>query len=326
MDIKDSIYGEFTIEPVLEELINTYEVERLKDIHQGGANYLVNQEWNVTRYEHSIGVMLFVRLMGGSISEQIAGLLHDISHTAFSHVVDFALDNKEENYHEKIFEKVIEGSGIPKILKKYGYDYREIVYDEAKWTILERSAPKLCADRIDYTLRDMFHYGVIPMKEIKPFLNSLTVVNGEVVINSIEMAEWFVEVYYKEVIGFFMNPLSIYANDRLSKAIKIALKTKEITLDDLSKDDNYVFDLLKKSNSEEIISLVEQLNNNVKVIEDYENYDIFQLNKMRTVDPSIFIDNKIYKASEKSDIVKALNANALEKFKRGAYVRIIKNK
>ena len=28
--------------------------------------------------------------------------------------------------------------------------------DEKKWTILERKAPKLCADRVDYTLRDMY--------------------------------------------------------------------------------------------------------------------------------------------------------------------------
>ena len=122
MNIKDSIYGEFIIEPVLEELINTKEVQRLKNIHQGGASYLVNPDWNVTRYEHSIGVMLLIRIMGGSIQEQIAGLLHDISHTAFSHVVDFALENKDENYHEKIFENIIENSMIPYILKNYGYN------------------------------------------------------------------------------------------------------------------------------------------------------------------------------------------------------------
>lgn len=326
MNIQDSVYGKFIIEPVFEELINTHEVQRLKNVHQGGASYLVNPKWNVTRYEHSIGVMLFIRLMDGSIKEQIAGLLHDISHTAFSHVVDFALNNKEEDYHEKIFEKIIEGSEIPNVLRKYGYDYREIVYDESKWTILEKSAPKLCADRIDYTLRDMFQYGFISKKEIKDFLEGLRVINGEVVINSIEIAEWFVDLYYKEVIGFFLDPLNVYAYDRLSKAIKIALNIKEITLDDLSKDDNYVFDLLKKSNFQDIIDLVEQLNYNVKVILDSENYDIYQLNKIRTIDPSIFIDNKICKASEKSKKIKTFNEDALEKCKKGVYVKILKNK
>ena len=65
MKITDSIYGEFKVEPILEELIKTKEVQRLKGIHQGGASYLINIEWNVTRYEHSVGTMLFIRIMGG---------------------------------------------------------------------------------------------------------------------------------------------------------------------------------------------------------------------------------------------------------------------
>lgn len=208
MKIKDCIYGEFDIEQVLEVLINTDEVQRLKNIHQGGASYLVNPMWNVTRYDHSIGAMLLISKMGGSIEEQIAGLLHDISHTAFSHVVDFALNNKEEDYHEKIYERIIEHSNIPNILKDFGYNYKNILYDEEKWTILEKSAPDLCSDRIDYTLRDMFSYGFISQEEVDIFLRNLRIVDGEIVINSIESAQWFVDVYYKEVIGFFIGYLS----------------------------------------------------------------------------------------------------------------------
>ncbi len=70
--------------------------------------------------------MLLIKLLGGSIKEQIAGLLHDVSHTAFSHVIDFALENINENYHEEIFYEVIENSQIPSILSKHGYDYKEI--------------------------------------------------------------------------------------------------------------------------------------------------------------------------------------------------------
>ncbi len=62
MMILDSIYGKFNVEPIFEELINTKEVQRLKNIHQGGASYLVNPKWNVTRYEHSIGTMIFIRI------------------------------------------------------------------------------------------------------------------------------------------------------------------------------------------------------------------------------------------------------------------------
>ena len=60
MYLKDYLYGEYIVEPVIEEVINTKEVQRLKNIHQGGASYLVNPNCNVSRYEHSIGVMLLI--------------------------------------------------------------------------------------------------------------------------------------------------------------------------------------------------------------------------------------------------------------------------
>lgn len=324
MNITDSIYGEFTIEQILEELINTKEVQRLKNIHQGGASYLVNSNWNVTRYDHSIGVMLLIRIMGGSIQEQIAGLLHDISHTAFSHVVDFVLENKDEDYHEKIFKSIIESSMIPYILGKYGYNYKDIVFDDSKWTILEKSAPDLCADRIDYTLRDMFNYGFISKKEVEEFLEHLVLVKGELVINSIEVAEWFVKTYYKEVIGFFLNPLNVYGNDTLSKAIKEALYLKEINLNDMLIDDNHVLELLNKSKNRRVSELMESLSEDVRVIESSNDYDIHQVNKLRLIDPKIIINQSICRVSDKSIKVQNLNRRALEKSNKGVFIKILR--
>lgn len=321
MRIEDKIYGKFEVEGVLEELINTKVVQRLKNIHQGGASYLVNPNWNVTRYEHSIGTMIFIKLIGGSLEEQIAGLLHDISHTVFSHVVDFALNKSNEDYHEEIFERIVETSDIPKILTKHGYDYKDILYNEKKWTILERSAPALCADRIDYTLRDMYSYGYISLVAIKNFLDSLEVKDGEIVINSINAAEWFVNTYYKEVIGFFLNPLNIYAYNRLSNALKVALDNEIINLEDLLQDDNYVLSILKNSKNEEVISLIKSLNYDVKVVEDKDEYDIHQVNKLRLIDPTVIIDGVICKASEKSTLIKILGEQAMKKSKEGVFVK-----
>lgn len=323
MKVIDSIYGEFEIESVFEQLIRTKEVQRLKGVHQGGASYLINPKWNVTRYEHSIGTMLLTRLLGGSIEEQIAALLHDISHTAFSHVIDFTLKNNEADYHEKIYDKIVEASDIPEILSKHGYDYKDILFNETKWTILEKSAPKLCADRIDYTLRDMYHYGFIEEEEVKYFLSNLKVIDGEIVITSIETSEWFVDVYYKEVIGFFMNPLNVYAYDRLSKALKIALDLNEITLDDLLEEDDNVYKRLEKSNSNDILRLIKSINSKVTLVENKEEYDIFQKNKLRIIDPTIVIEDKLFKSSDKSNLIHILTEKALNKFKEGIYIKII---
>ncbi|MCR8746338.1 HD domain-containing protein [Romboutsia lituseburensis] len=297
MKIVDSIYGEFKIEPIIQDLINTKEVQRLKKIHQGGANYLTNSTWNVTRYEHSIGTMLLVKILGGSVEEQIAALLHDVSHTAFSHLVDLVLENEDEDYHEKIYKKMINESQIPEILIKYNYNPNEILFDEKRWTILEKSSPDLCADRIDYTLRDMFQYKGITKIEINKFIESLIIYNGEIVLNNIEIAEWFTETYYKEVIDFFMNPLNVYSNQILSKAIQKALSSGEINKNDLETDDEILLNKLKKTQNKEILELISKIHEGIHVEYNELNYDIHQTQKIRLIDPMVLIDGKAVRAS-----------------------------
>lgn len=74
MVISDVIYGEFKVDQVVEELMLSKPVQRLKGIHQAGASYLMSEKWNVTRFAHSVGVMLLVKKLGGSVEEQIAAM------------------------------------------------------------------------------------------------------------------------------------------------------------------------------------------------------------------------------------------------------------
>lgn len=321
--IKDCIYGEFEIDEVLVELINSNAVQRLKGIHQVGATYLIDPKLNVTRYEHSIGVMLLIRLLEGSLEEQIAGLLHDISHTAFSHVIDFALNNKNEDYHEMIYDEVISNSQIPKILKKYGYNYKDILDDETKWTILEKDAPKLCADRIDYTLRDMYRYGYTNKSEIDLFINELYVVNGEIVVKSTDKAKWFLDLYYKEVVDFFMEPINGYSYNKLSKAIKIAMENNELTMEDILKADEEVMNILKNSKDNRILKLIDSLNSSVNLRINEDKYDIHIKGKVRLIDPSIYINNKVLALSEVDADIKQINENVMNKIKKGVYIEIL---
>ena len=45
MLISDPLYGELEIDGLLEELIVSKPVQRLKEIHQAGAGFLVNSRW-----------------------------------------------------------------------------------------------------------------------------------------------------------------------------------------------------------------------------------------------------------------------------------------
>ncbi|HDR3888778.1 TPA: HD domain-containing protein [Bacillus cereus] len=325
MIISDVIYGEFKVDKVLEELILSKHVQRLKGVHQAGASYLMNEKWNVTRFDHSVGAMLLIKKLGGSVEEQIAGLLHDVSHTAFSHVIDYVFDNENESYHEEIFSAVVKNSEIPAILSKHGYNYEDILLDDSKWTLLERSAPELCADRVDYTLRDMFTYGYISLEEAQDFLNDLIEVNGKMVLQNIEIAEWFTKTYYKEVIDFFMKPLNIYGNDMLSKTLKLALHKKIIHPDDFLLEDHELITKLRLCKDQEVDTLLRKIHPSIEVKEDRNEYDLHQKNKVRLIDPPLLREGKIVQSSVVSEKIRQMSDIAYEKAVRGMYVKVISN-
>ncbi|MDQ0352275.1 HD superfamily phosphohydrolase [Alkalibacillus filiformis] len=323
MLITDQLYGSYELEDVLQELIESKRVQRLKGVHQGGASYLVKPKWDVTRFDHSLGVMLLVRKLGGSLEEQIAALLHDVSHTAFSHVVDYLLEHDNEDYHEQIYEQFIKHSGIPVILKKYGFQYEDILLDDSKWTLLEQPAPELCADRVDYTLRDMTQYGQITLHDAHTFLEHLIVVDGKMYLDNLRVAEWFVETYYKEVIDFFMDPLNIYGNDLLARALKLALNKGIIHREDFMKEDEQLLEKVRSSNDSEVMSLLEQLQPGAHVMSDENDYDIHKQGKVRLIDPSILCEGKLVKASKRSNQIELMNQEAYKKSVAGAYVKVL---
>ncbi|MED1057328.1 HD domain-containing protein [Bacillus mycoides] len=325
MIILDVIYGEFKVDKVLEELILSKPVQRLKGVHQAGASYLMNEKWNVTRFDHSVGAMLLIKKLGGSVEEQIAGLLHDVSHTAFSHVIDYVFDNENESYHEEIFSSVVKNSEIPAILSKHGYNYEDILLDDSKWTLLEKSAPELCADRVDYTLRDMFTYGYISLEEVHSFLEDLIEVDGKMVLQNIEIAEWFTKTYYKEVIDFFMKPMNIYGNDMLAKTLKLALHKKIIHPDDFLLEDHELITKLRLCKDQEVDALLRKIHPSIEVKEDRNEYDLHQKNKVRLIDPPLLREGEVVRSSVVSEKIRQMSDIAYEKAIRGMYVKVISN-
>jgi HD superfamily phosphohydrolase len=82
MQYDDELYGRVEItEPVLLDLIASEAMQRTKGISQHGITALLGITPPFSRFDHSLGAMLLVRHLGASVKEQIAALLHDISHT-----------------------------------------------------------------------------------------------------------------------------------------------------------------------------------------------------------------------------------------------------
>lgn len=243
--INDIFFGKAELPGVFEDLLNSIALKRLDRIHQSGAIFLVNPDISHSRLEHSIGVMLLIRKLGGSELEQIAGLLHDVSHTAFSHVGDYVFNNSEENYHEQIFEKVLRESDIPEILSWHGYRIEEVINGDFK--ILEQPVPGLCADRLDYTLRDSYYAGLTSMAEIKGFIRQLLIQDGLIVVNEQDKAEWINTLYTRLINEVFNLPLHVYANRVLTELIKSGLKSNELDIEDLQRDDTYLLNKIRST-------------------------------------------------------------------------------
>ncbi|MBI2672189.1 HD domain-containing protein [Candidatus Woesearchaeota archaeon] len=296
MLIEDTVYGKEEIkEQVLVELISSATIQRLKKISQFGmpAEYFHLPVFS--RYDHSVGVLIFLRRLGADIKEQIAGLLHDVSHTAFSHVIDWVLGNpSKEDYQDKMHFEFIKDSEIPYILAKYGFDFHEVC-NPKNFSLLERESPSLCADRVDYALRE-FALRFDP-EIAKTCFKSLLSKNNCIVFNSVEPARIFSDFYsrcQKENWG------SDQAKSRyhiLSEILKRAIFKETVTMRDLKKTDREVISLLENSNDDEILSGLNLLKNGFKT-EETENEGIILQKKFRYVDPEILINNSIKRLSE----------------------------
>lgn len=291
MNHTDPIYGPSELSGVMEELIHTQIFQRLKRIHQGGAVFLVNPLMNHTRYDHSIGVMLLVRSLDGSKEDQIAALLHDISHTAFSHLIDYVLEIEGEDYHEKRYAEVLMDSEIKAVLTAHQFDVSQFL-DLEQYHLLEYPLPNLSADRIDYTLRDLFLLGVITPDEISWFLDGLQVCQGRIVVKAIEYGQWFRAKYEYLVSEYFAGKENIAINLVMKKIVKECLDQGVLQESDFYQDDFY---LLEKINAAfDLKQRINELNRGGLVGEKLRV-------KKRWVDPEVLVNGRVVRLSTMTD-------------------------
>lgn len=325
MIINDSVYGKLEItDPLLVSLVKSKPLQRIKKVNQAGTQ-LVFTKINYSRYDHCVGVMWLLRKQGASLEEQIAGLLHDVSHTAFSHAMDFAFDEGEtQAYHERFVEKVVFDSEIPTILKKYNVNAKNVV-DESKFKLLEREIPALCADRIDYFLRDMTdEYGKTP--EIKSYLKHITVVGSEFVLDDKKVAKQYAERFMWRCENFWNAPKTLATFALLGKAVRRALQIGDLVEADLFTTDDFVYKKLKKSKDLKIKETLKLLTPKLSVKISKGEYDFFERGKARYVDPKVLIKGKKVKLTSLYPIFEKEIKEFKKRVKTGYKIKIIQKK
>jgi len=295
MKIIDRVYGEEEInEPILIDLINSKEIQRLKGISQFGLPDEYYHISGYSRYEHSIGVLILLKRLNADLKEQIAGLLHDISHTAFSHVVDWVIgDPTKEDYQDNIHLNIIKNSNIPKILEKYNINYDEIS-DLEDFSLLEKEAPSLCVDRIDYTLRELKVSG--GGEEIDFLFKSLGSRDGQTFFKSKKSAFYFAKEYIELQNKHWAGEQARARYYLLAEILRKALDRKIISILDFNKTDKEVIDKLIDSADSEILADLDLLKK--KDFFEISEVGVILLKKFRYVDPEVLENKEIRNLSE----------------------------
>jgi HD superfamily phosphohydrolase len=191
------LYGNIELTELACSILNTREMQRLRDIKQLGATYYVFPSANHTRLEHSLGVYHLAGIMARNLQKthpeanitdrdieliQIAGLIHDIGHGPFSHLYDHYIKSWGSAEHEerglRMFETIVErekiqlsGKEITEIQKMIEPGKKEMY--NWKYQIIANKSCQIDVDKIDYILRDSFHLGIPHSGEFKKLLEDV---------------------------------------------------------------------------------------------------------------------------------------------------------
>jgi uncharacterized protein len=293
------VYGETEFEPAVLDILDSQAMQRLRHIQQQGPNAWVWTNLSMTRFDHSLGVFLLLRKLGAPLEEQIAGLLHDAAHCAFSHVVDFVFNSHlSADFHETEADGFLEKSDLPEVLEKHGYSLQQMTHHD-NFPLLERSLPDLCADRMDYLLRDAFFAGFLTMDQVKFLVASLIVKDNEIVFSSEKSGLLFGEKYLETNRKIYASPEAIFFHTMLADALRIALDKKIISRDDLFTTDDEVKEKLMVSGDQDISDKINLISEKTKLVPtEKENCDFHLKVKVRTVDTKILLDGKLMRLSE----------------------------
>lgn len=296
--VNDLLYGQVHIdEPVLFELMGSAAMMRLRGVLQHGITGLIGITERTTRFDHSVGTMLLVRRLGGSLEEQIAALLHDVSHTAFSHVIDYVFHGHDkQDYHDAEKEDYVSSTDLPAILANRGYDWRHVV-DERRYPLLEQPAPALCADRLDYFLRDGLGLALATAEEIAWALSHLVVTDSRIVVDDLDVARWLGYTYIAADRASWANFREVALYELTAMAIRRGLEIGILSERDFWGTDEELWATLWSSDDTSLREFLGYISPSTEFVWDEVNPDFSVSTKLRTIDPEIYSHSRLSKLS-----------------------------
>lgn len=292
--VTTKLYGQYDItEPVLVDLFKSKALQRLKHIRQYGVIWYCYKPDEYTRYDHSVSVFALLRKYNCSLDEQIAGLLHDASHTIFSHVTDFLYKQADavDSYQDDIHEWFLTQMGIDDILDRHGMSMVCTRHKSGDFVGLEQPSPNLCADRLEYNLTGGVLENKLTPTDVQLLLEHIRFDQGQWYFTDKAYAAQFGRVTLYLTENMWSAPFLLVLNIWAAQAIKRALEIKLITQDDIHFGiDEEMWQRLSTSQDQIIVKIMQKLHNRdnyYRVTSADKDYDLHIRTKFRGVNPLV---------------------------------------
>lgn len=218
-----------------------------------------------SRLDHSVGVALIIWNFTKDKTQTIAGLLHDVSTTVFSHVSDFRKGDAltQTSTEEPTTKMILSDSALCKLLESDGIEPKDVV-DYHIYPIADNEIPSLSADRLEY----MYPSGLAldgswTFEEIAKTYNDLIILKNEenkeeLGFKTIEMAELYCKKFC--MIGHILqlneNKLCLQLLSQImSKAVELDVLQEE---DFMTLSESKIIEKIESFISKKILSLEEQ--------------------------------------------------------------------
>ena len=236
--LMDPVYDEFIMierGSVLDKVLDTPLLQRLRYIRQLGPCYYVYPGAEHTRFQHSLGVMWlsekavgYLRKKGFAVDANterlitLSALVHDLGHSPFSHALENTIIPLP---HEKLTLKAVDMLESEKLIdKELANGVKSVISKTySKSFVYQLISSQLDCDRLDYLRRDAFYTGVSFGKvDVNRILVSILIDNNEVVwsYRGLNALEAYVMSRYEMYWAVYFHKVNLAAQVLLRKIVK----------------------------------------------------------------------------------------------------------
>jgi hypothetical protein len=252
MIITDPIYGTIPVTEKISKILHSPFFKRLNQVHQNGVSFLVDPRQSTSRYQHSLGALALAQLLGADESTQVAALLHDVSHTAFSHLADLVFQHKSQNYHDLIRKQFLESEEGKKFIAECGISSKELACELNRVV----KGDNLNVDRIDYCIRDLSSINQIYHPEYSSILNQLVIEDGVIKCKNLATAKLFFEKFLQVNQEVYFDPKGEAASVAVTTILKKMLDSGELSENDFLTTDDQLIEKIKNSRWKETFEAI----------------------------------------------------------------------